>query len=136
MTIACIRTGSPANLDTLHVATCADPGQPGPGEIRVRLQASSLNYHDFAVAAGMIPAAAGRIPMSDGAGVVEAVGDGVSEFSAGQLVAVKTDGSGDAPVQGTLARLDPTGITVIRKGSRCGTVAVHFPRLGQMVVAV
>ena len=86
MTIACIRTGSPANLDTLHVATCADPGQPGPGEIRVRLQASSLNYHDFAVAAGMIPAAAGRIPMSDGAGVVEAVGDGVSEFSAGQLV--------------------------------------------------
>nr|WP_310524582.1 glutathione S-transferase family protein [Polymorphobacter sp.] len=57
-------------------------------------------------------------------------------FAAGQLVAVKTDGSGDAPVQGTLARLDPTGITVIRKGSRCGTVAVHFPRLGQMVVAV
>lgn len=86
MTIACVRTGSPANLDTLLPATCADPGQPGPGEIRVRLQASSLNYHDFAVVAGMIPAAAGRIPMSDGAGVIEAVGDGVIEFSVGQLV--------------------------------------------------
>ncbi len=86
MTITCVRTGSPANLDTLLPATCADPGQPGPGEIRVRLQASSLNYHDFAVVSGMIPAAAGRIPMSDGAGVIEAVGDGVTEFSVGQLV--------------------------------------------------
>jgi NADPH:quinone reductase-like Zn-dependent oxidoreductase len=86
MTIACVRTGSPANLDTLQPATCADPGQPGPGEIRVRLQASSLNYHDFAVVSGMIPAAAGRIPMSDGAGVVEALGDGVTEFAVGQTV--------------------------------------------------
>ena len=57
-------------------------------------------------------------------------------FTAGQRVAVKTDGSGDAPVEGALARLDPIGITLLRKGSRCGTVAVHFPRLGQMVLAV
>lgn len=86
MTIACVRTGSPANLDTLLPATCDDPGQPGPGEIRVRLAASSLNYHDFAVVSGMIPAAAGRIPMSDGAGIVEAIGDGVNEFKPGDLV--------------------------------------------------
>jgi NADPH:quinone reductase-like Zn-dependent oxidoreductase len=86
MTIACIRVGSPASLDTLLPATAEDPGQPGPGQIRVRLQASSLNYHDFAVVTGMIPAAAGRIPMSDGAGMVEAVGQGVSQFKAGDLV--------------------------------------------------
>lgn len=86
MTVRCVRIGSPATLDTLLPATCADPGQPGPGEIRVRLQASSLNYHDFAVVTGMIPAAAGRIPMSDGAGVVEAVGEGVTQFAAGDLV--------------------------------------------------
>jgi NADPH:quinone reductase-like Zn-dependent oxidoreductase len=86
MTIACIRTGSPANLDTLLPATAPDPGQPGPGQIRVKLQASSLNFHDFAVVCGMIPAAAGRIPMSDGAGVVEAVGEGVSQFKQGDLV--------------------------------------------------
>lgn len=55
-------------------------------------------------------------------------------FAAGQAVAVRSEGSGDAPVEGTLARLDPTGITITRTGSRCGTVAVHFPRLGQMVV--
>lgn len=86
MTIACVRTGSPASLDSLLPATCEDPGQPGPGEIRVKLQASSLNYHDFAVVTGMIPAAAGRIPMSDGAGTVEAVGEGVTQFKPGDPV--------------------------------------------------
>ncbi|MBP6362935.1 MAG: NAD(P)-dependent alcohol dehydrogenase [Novosphingobium sp.] len=86
MTLAAVRVGSPASLDTLLPATAADPGQPGPGQIRVKLQASSLNFHDFAVVSGMIPAAAGRIPMSDGAGIVEAVGDGVTQFKVGDLV--------------------------------------------------
>ncbi len=86
MSLACIRTGSPANLDTLLPATCDDPGQPGPNEIRVRLQASSLNFHDYAVVIGMIRAEAGRIPMSDGAGMVEAVGAGVTQFKPGDTV--------------------------------------------------
>ena len=86
MSIAAVRTGSPASLDTLLPGTADDPGQPGPGEIRVRLQASSLNFHDFAVVSGMIPAEAGRIPMSDGAGTVEAVGDGVTQFKVGDTV--------------------------------------------------
>ena len=86
MTIAAIRVGSPASLDTLLPATAEDPGQPGPGQIRVKLAASSLNYHDFAVVSGMIPAAAGRIPMSDGAGTVEAVGEGVTQYKVGDLV--------------------------------------------------
>ena len=86
MTIAAIRVGSPASLDTLLPATAEDPGQPGPGQIRVKLAASSLNYHDFAVVSGMIPAAAGRIPMSDGAGTVEAVGEGVTQYKIGDLV--------------------------------------------------
>ena len=86
MTIAAIRVGSPANLDTLLLTATADPGQPGPGQIRVKLAASSLNYHDFAVVSGMIPAAAGRIPMSDGAGTVEAVGSGVTQFKLGDAV--------------------------------------------------
>ncbi|MEQ1497982.1 MAG: NAD(P)-dependent alcohol dehydrogenase [Novosphingobium sp.] len=82
----CIRVGSPATLDTLLPATAEDPGQPGPGQIRVKLTASSLNYHDFAVVSGMLPTAAGRIPMSDGAGMVEAVGAGVTQFKPGDLV--------------------------------------------------
>ena len=57
-------------------------------------------------------------------------------FTAGQPVAIRTDGSGDPPVQGLLAKCDPTGIIILRNGARCGGVAVHFPRLGQVVMAV
>ncbi|HEV2598442.1 NAD(P)-dependent alcohol dehydrogenase [Sphingopyxis sp.] len=81
-----IHLRAPASLDNLVLADLPDPGDPGPGEIRVRLGASSLNFHDFAVVAGMIPTAENRIPMSDGAGVVEAVGAGVTGFAVGDLV--------------------------------------------------
>lgn len=81
-----IKVGRPASLDSLALSEIDDPGAPGPGEIRVGLYANSLNYHDYAVVAGAIPTAKGRIPMSDGAGVVEAVGEGVTEFAAGDTV--------------------------------------------------
>src|SRR5689334_12346536 len=77
---------SPGGLDRLELAELPDPGEPGPGEVRVRLRASSLNYHDYAVAIGAIPTPDGRVPMSDGAGVVEAVGKGVTEFGVGDRV--------------------------------------------------
>ncbi len=81
-----IKLSRPPGLATLQVAEIDDPGTPGPGQIRVRLHANSLNYHDYAVAVGAIPTANGRIPLSDGAGVVEAVGEGVTEFAAGDHV--------------------------------------------------
>lgn len=81
-----IQLRAPASLDNLTLVDLADPGDPGPGEIRVRLTASSLNFHDYAVVVGMIPAADGRIPMSDGAGTVEAVGEGVTQFKSGDTV--------------------------------------------------
>ncbi|MBU1209772.1 MAG: NAD(P)-dependent alcohol dehydrogenase [Alphaproteobacteria bacterium] len=59
---------------------------PGPGEIKVRLHASSLNYHDYVVVSGVWGPAEPRIPMADGAGEVVAVGQGVSEFSTGDAV--------------------------------------------------
>ncbi len=68
------------------------------------------------------------------AAVPQPVGGSIdAPFSAGQVVAVRGDGSGDAPVLGRLARLDSGGITVLRDAERAGLVAVHFPRLGQMV---
>ncbi len=73
-------------LDKLQLTDMNDPGAPGPGQIRVALKANSLNYHDYAVAVGAIPASDGRIPMSDGAGVVEAVGADVTEFGVGDAV--------------------------------------------------
>jgi len=77
---------SPGGLDRLSLVERADPGAPGPGEIRVRLQASSLNYHDLGVVSGRAPSADGRIPMSDGAGTVEAVGAGVTSLKPGDSV--------------------------------------------------
>ncbi|ACC75411.1 NAD(P)-dependent alcohol dehydrogenase [Paraburkholderia phymatum] len=76
----------PGGLDHLERVELADPGAPAPGEIRVRIHASSLNFHDLGVVTGRLPADDGRIPMSDGAGVVEAVGDGVTEFAVGDSV--------------------------------------------------
>jgi NADPH:quinone reductase-like Zn-dependent oxidoreductase len=81
-----IQLRAPASLDNLVLADLSGPGDPGPGEIRVRLTASSLNFHDFAVVAGLIPTAENRIPMSDGAGTVEAVGEGVTDLKVGDLV--------------------------------------------------
>lgn len=81
-----IQTVHPTGLDTLRYADIPDAKPPGPGEISVRLRASSLNYHDYMVVLGAIPTPEGRIPMSDGAGEVTAVGEGVREFAVGDLV--------------------------------------------------
>ncbi|WAJ28541.1 zinc-dependent alcohol dehydrogenase family protein [Antarcticirhabdus aurantiaca] len=81
-----IRLDKPGGLDRLRLHDLPDPGRPGPGQIRVRISASSLNYHDYGVASGRMPTEDGRIPMSDGAGTVEAVGEGVEDFAAGDAV--------------------------------------------------
>jgi NADPH:quinone reductase-like Zn-dependent oxidoreductase len=81
-----VRLRSPGGLDNLEHTDIPDPGEPGPGEIRVRIHASSLNYHDYGVVSNKGRAADGRIPMSDGAGEVEAVGEGVDDFAVGDRV--------------------------------------------------
>jgi NADPH:quinone reductase-like Zn-dependent oxidoreductase len=74
-----------SGLDALTLAE-AEPSPPGPGEIQVRVRASSLNYHDYLVAAGMLPTEKPRIPLSDAAGEVLAVGEGVSGVAEGDRV--------------------------------------------------
>jgi NADPH:quinone reductase-like Zn-dependent oxidoreductase len=81
-----VRLRAPGGLDHLDLVEMDDPGAPGPGEIRVRLHANALNYHDLAVVLGHMGAPDGRIPMADGAGVVEAVGTGVEAFAPGDRV--------------------------------------------------
>jgi len=62
--------------------------QPGPGQARVRMTAATLNYRDLLVVEGRynpklrLP----LVPVSDGAGVVEAVGDGATRFRLGDRV--------------------------------------------------
>ena len=84
MSIA-IRCRLPATLQSLEAAPL-EPRAPGAGEVQVRVRASSLNYHDYLVVTGVIKTDDGRIPMSDGAGDVVAVGAGVKEFKAGDRV--------------------------------------------------
>ena len=81
-----IRLKAPGGLEHLAVMELPEAAAPGRGEITVRLHASSLNYHDYRVMAVPGSVADGRIPMSDGAGVVEAVGDGVTGFRPGDHV--------------------------------------------------
>ncbi len=62
--------------------------EPGPGQIRVRVRATSLNFRDLMISKGIynpklkLP----RIPLSDGAGEVSAVGAGVTGFQVGDRV--------------------------------------------------
>ncbi|MCI3133570.1 zinc-dependent alcohol dehydrogenase family protein [Phenylobacterium aquaticum] len=83
MKVAAVK--APGGLDKIVIEDRAQP-VAGPGQVLVRVRASSLNFHDFAVVAGMIPAADGRIPMSDGAGEVVAVGEGVTTWKVGDQV--------------------------------------------------
>ena len=81
-----IQLAAPGGLDKLNLVDLPAPAAPQAGEIQVRVHASSLNYHDLAVVLGRAATADGRIPMADGAGVVTAVGAGVTEFTVGDAV--------------------------------------------------
>lgn len=75
-------------FDKLFQAELPQP-EPGPGEVLIRVRACSINYRDFAVAAGKYfggALAAPAVPLSDGAGEVAAVGAGVTRFKEGDRV--------------------------------------------------
>ncbi len=59
---------------------------PGPDEVRVRLVASALNHMDLWVTRGLPRPAVPHVPGADGAGVIEAVGEGVGDFAIGDQV--------------------------------------------------
>lgn len=72
-------------LDRLHLAT-TEPRLPGHGEITVQIHACSLNYHDYVVVSGASPPSEPRIPLSDAAGIVTAVGGSVTDLAIGDHV--------------------------------------------------
>ena len=107
-----IALAKPGGLDKLTLVDRPAPGQPGPGEIRVSLHASSLNFHDYLVCSGKSPTADGRIPMADGAGVVEAIGAGVGDIAVGDHVVSGffPDWQGGPPQVGDFGRVPGDGI--------------------------
>ncbi|WP_137680791.1 zinc-dependent alcohol dehydrogenase family protein [Aurantiacibacter suaedae] len=75
-------------FDKIHMADLPDP-EPGPGEVLIAPKAWSINYRDFAVASGKYfggPIEEPAIPLSDGAGEVIAVGEGVNNVAVGDKV--------------------------------------------------
>lgn len=75
-------------LDNLKIVE-RDTGEPGPGEVAVGMRSTSLNYRDLLMVRGHynprqpLP----LVPLSDGVGVVESVGEGVSSLAVGDRVA-------------------------------------------------
>ena len=62
-------------------------GDPGPGEVRVKQNAVGLNYIDVYFRTGLYPVEFPATIGMEAAGVIDAVGDGVDEFKAGDRVA-------------------------------------------------
>lgn len=62
--------------------------EPGPDEVRVRVVASALNHMDIWVTKGMPKPHTPHVPGADGAGVIDAVGDGVVNVAVGDEVVI------------------------------------------------
>src|ERR1700686_2156956 len=79
----------PGSLDGLVLAERNVPS-PAVGEVLVRVRASSLNVRDLMIINGEfpMPVPPGRVPLSDGAGEVVAVGVGVTRFKVGDRVII------------------------------------------------
>lgn len=77
-------TGAP---DVLRLSEVADP-TADPGTVVVRIKAAALNRRDVYLRKGIAPSPLPVIPGSDGAGIVEAVGDGVTNVAVGDDVII------------------------------------------------
>lgn len=81
-----IRIHSPGEADALAYDDVPMPA-PGPGEVRVKIGAAGLNFIDIYQRRGWYKLALPATLGQEGAGVVDSVGAGVSEFAAGERVA-------------------------------------------------
>lgn len=79
---------NPVGVDALRWTELPTP-QPGPGEVRVRIEAASLNFPDLLIVQNkyQIKPPLPFVPGAEYAGVVEAVGEGVQHLPVGQRVA-------------------------------------------------
>ena len=85
-----IRKEKPAPGEPVYKLQLADAPvrAPGPNEVQIKMHAASLNRRDVFVMQGSypMPPRPAVVPLSDGAGVVSAVGPGVTRFKVGDKV--------------------------------------------------
>jgi len=98
------RTGGPEVMEYVDV----EVGEPGPGEARVRHAACGLNYIDVYFRTGLYPQPLPAGLGMEGAGVVEAVGSGVTHVKPGDRVAY----AGRPPGAYAEARVMPASVLV------------------------
>ncbi|MFE5285805.1 quinone oxidoreductase family protein [Nocardia sp. NPDC056611] len=72
--------------EVLRLVEVPDP-QVSPGQLLVRTQAIGINFIDTYIRTGRYPQPVPYIPGAEGSGVVEAIGDGVTDFRVGDRVA-------------------------------------------------
>jgi NADPH:quinone reductase-like Zn-dependent oxidoreductase len=77
-----VMTGPGAPVQTVERSV----DRPGAGQVLVKVNASSLNFHDNLNLMGLLPGPWPRVPMTDGAGEVVALGPGVEGLQVGQRV--------------------------------------------------
>jgi NADPH:quinone reductase-like Zn-dependent oxidoreductase len=82
-----VRIHADGGPEVLRVEDAPDP-LPRAGEVLVRLRAASLNHLDLWVRKGLPSVPKPRILGADGAGIVEALGDGVDGLERGQRVVI------------------------------------------------
>jgi NADPH2:quinone reductase len=83
------QTGGPEVLELVDLPTL----QPGEGQALVRHEAIGINFIDTYFRSGLYPAKLPFVPGQEAAGVIEAVGPGVSGFAAGDRVAYTGGGT-------------------------------------------
>ncbi|QXL84961.1 quinone oxidoreductase [Comamonas sp. NLF-1-9] len=77
------RHGGPEELRIVDLPV----GEPGPGEVRIRHRAIGLNFIDVYFRTGLYASALPLVPGGEGAGVIEAVGPGVTHLAVGDRAA-------------------------------------------------
>lgn len=81
-----IRVHAPGGPEALRLEDIARP-EPGPGEALVRIESIGVNFIDVYHRTGLYPLETPFTPGREAAGVVEAVGEGVTEARPGDRVA-------------------------------------------------
>jgi NADPH2:quinone reductase len=84
------KTGGPEEMKWVDVPV----GEPGPGEVRIRHHACGLNFIDVYQRTGLYPFPMPLVLGNEGAGVIEAVGAGVTHLKVGDRAAYGTGGPG------------------------------------------
>ncbi len=122
---------SDGGVDALHLAEVATP-DPGPGEVRVRMRANSINYRDLMTIEDPVSRklAYPMVPNSDGAGEVTAVGPGVTDVAVGDRVASCFFADWEA------GHCSPTAMASALGGARQGVLAEEVVLPARGVIAI